>query len=85
MHARQPPRRLLPDVELADLPQHVADHVLDEEPPAVARRVDARAVVLGGAEAGAVEQIAVDVDLAHRVVQELRLGGQRLLVQGGRG
>ena len=83
VHARQPPRRLLPHVELADLPQRVADHVLDEQPPAVLRGVDARAVVLGCAEPGAVEQIAIDVDLAHRLVEQLRLGRQRLLVQRG--
>ena len=84
MHARQPAGRLLPDVELADLPQRVADHVLDEEPAAVARRVDARAVVLGGAEPGAVEQVAVDLDLAQRVVAgSSGFAAQRVLVQRG--
>ena len=45
--------------------------------------VDARAVVLGGSEPGAVEQIAIDVDLAQRLIEQLGLGRQRVLVQRG--
>src|SRR5436309_126347 len=79
---REPARGLLPDLELPDLPEHVAGHVLDEEPVTIAVGIDRGAVEPWRAELGGSEQCAIRLDLAQGVVQELWLRPPCCAVEG---
>ncbi len=73
VHPREPPRRLLPHGQLADLIELDAGHLLEKQPVPILPRVDDRAVTGGRAEAGGLQDRPVGLDLPPGIVHERRL------------
>ena len=76
----EPPRHLLPDRELADLPELHARHLLEQQPVA-GRRPPADGGEAARADPRRGEDAAVGLELALRLVQELRLRRARVAEQ----
>src|SRR5258707_482948 len=77
---RQPPGHCAPDSDIADLPEQITRHPFEEQPiPAVLRD---RTEEFRRVKRARREDIAVDLNLAQRVVEKRRLHVPRLLQQG---